>query len=188
MDLQAVLAKSKQVMDKTKDLPYGGYIEQSGTAVNNKNGDVMFEQRVASNDGEPMFSESVASKSKLPKEIIDAVRNSSSMESDVSVTSGLKLKKPKPQRNPYEMITEEAVPSQTASGSSIDYSLIRMMIEESMKKYISQLKKSLISESKSNNGGGLQMMTKQGNKFRFVTEDGKIFEANLVYKGNINEK
>lgn len=187
MNLQAVLAKSKQVMERTKNLPYGGYNEQSGTVVNNKNGDVMFEQRIRTNDNSPVFSEEAASKSKLPKEIINAIRESSTSTTS-SVTDSINLTKP--QRNPYDIITEEkTIQPQVATNTNvgIDYSLIRMMIDESIKKYTSQLKKTILNESKGTNSG-LQMMTKQGNKFRFVTEDGKIFEANLVYKGNLNDK
>lgn len=179
MDLNAVLAKSKQVMDKTKNLPYGGYNEQAGTSVNNKNGDVMFEQRMSNNNNAPFFSESAASKSKLPKEVIEAMRKTSSSETSKNVQ----------QRNPYEQINEQVQhQQQPVQQQGIDYSLIRMMIDESIKKYTSQLKKTIINESKEKNNGGLQMMTKQGNTFRFITEDGKIYEAKMTYKGNLNEK
>ena len=126
-----------------------------------------------------MFNEAVAKQSKLPKEIIDAMRQSAN--EDTSILGNLTSNMAKQNAKQKTVITEEKTP--VATSPTVDYSLIRMIVEESIKKYASQLKKSAINESQ---GSNLQLMTKKGNTFRFVTEDGKIFEGKLIYKGNIN--
>lgn len=179
-DLNSILQRSKAVMARTKDLPYGGYVDKAGGTVNAE-GEIMFESRTSNS---PTFSESAASKSKLPQEVINAMRASSnepiSIIDSVGISETLKENINK-QQNKQLKETRQAT---TTNSQTIDYPLIRMMIEETMKKYMGQLKKSLINEDK---GGGLQLMTQKGNTFRFVTEDGKIFEGKLTYKGNIND-
>lgn len=175
MDLTEVLRKSKVVMNKSKDMPRG----QRGLLDDNALPNIS-----ESSNNAPIFSEMVASRSKMPKEIIEAMRQSSSeprsfldMVDTEELIQENELSKKK-------QVIKEATP-QVQVSTSIDYSMIRMMIEETMRKYMGSLKKTIINENK---GNGLQLMTQKGNTFRFVTEDGKIYEGKLTYKGNINDK
>lgn len=176
-NLNDILMRSKAVMNKTKDLPYGGYVESKGTTTL-EDGSVIF-----SNDqnSSPMFNESVASKSKLPQEIINAMRNSAN--ESVSVIDSIEMSNSLREDLVRKTPNQQSVTRQQAT-STVDYSLIKTIMEDTVKKYIGGLKKTMLAEEK---GSGLQLMTKKGNTFRFVTEDGKIFEAQLTYKGNINK-
>lgn len=188
-DLNEILQRSRVIMNNTKDLPYGGYVEKAGGIPASEYGDVVFESK-ENTSSTPSFSEKAASKSKLPQEIIEAMRKSSSEPVSIIDTVGISesLKNPKLTQQKASLLSEnkqQKLPQPSPTQSQIvDYSLIRMMIEETMKKYMGQLKKSLLNENK---GSGLQMMTQKGNTFRFVTEDGKIFEGKLTYKGNIKD-
>ena len=189
MDFNEILARSKAVMNQVENSPRKRTNKQNYNATLSEDDEkpMPIDERLLGNSSSfsmsaPVFSESVAKESKLPKEIIDAMRNvSSTSQSSVSVLDNVaNLPKKAPKQNINEVSTKEA-------NNSVDYSLIKMMIEETMRKYIGQLKKTILTESKENSNNGLSMMTKQGNKFRFVTEDGKIFEADLTYKGNLND-
>lgn len=184
-DLNSILQRSKAVMEKTKNLPYGGYVDKSQITVD-KDGDVFVESMVK-NDEAPMFNESIASKSKLPQEVIEAMRKSSNEPISVIDTTRLSeslITNNKQKKQIKETVYDATTQTPNNASQTIDYSLIKMIVEDSIKKYTTQLKKTIISEEK---GNGIQLMAKQGNTFRFVTEDGKIFEGKLTYKGNIND-
>lgn len=144
-------------MDKTKDLPYGNYVKNAGGKVNADTMEVQFESRQTL-DGAPIFSESAAQKSKMPKEIIEAMRKTAS-ESTSCLDNVLTEQVMNEAKASRRTVNETKIPQvNNTVAQQIDYSLIRMMIEESMKKYIGSLKKSLINENK---GSGLQMMTQK---------------------------
>lgn len=172
-NLEEILMRSKQVMDKTKNMPRSGKVMTDG--------EMSYPQ--VNEASEPRFSESVARKSKLPREIVEAIRGAETSAPSSIMDSLDTTRLERVAKAERTMIKEQATPT---NSSNVDYSLIRMIIEETMKKYMGQLKKNLLSES--NHGSGLQLMTKQGNTFRFVTEDGKIFEGKMTYKGNINDR
>ena len=128
------------------------------------------------------FDEQTLSNSKLPKAVQDIMRESQKIR-NVATPNDLpeELVKEvnkdygKPQR---QNINENIVPG----NSNVDYSLIKTIVEDCMKKYTSALKKSLMTENKT---GSLEVMTQEGNTFKFVTTDGKVFEGKLTYKGKI---
>ena len=64
--------------------------------------------------------------------------------------------------------------------------MIKMIVEDCMKKYTSALKKSMINESK-NSDDSLKAM-KIGDKFSFITKNGDLYEAELKFVKNINKK
>lgn len=179
MDLNEILSRSKAVMDRTKDAPRR-HMEREDIAASYEMTDGMNSRDTSS---APMFNESIASKSQLPKAVIDMMRNTAEeqINSGASVldTMNISLPQPKPQKK-QQVVKENTVPQVS---SSVDYSLIKMIVEEAMKKYTTSLKKSMLQEGQ---GSGLQLMTKKGNTFRFVTEDGKIFEGKLEYKGKLD--
>lgn len=78
----------------------------------------------------------------------------------------------------------------TTNNGTIDYSMIRMICEETMRKYMGSLKKTILNEAKVNNNDTSNTLKamKIGNKFSFITNDGNIYEAKLVLKGNVNDK
>lgn len=134
------------------------------------------------------FNEESIKNSKLPKEVLELMRESSKdrskLESSVSSKLDPELINSVNSKN-KKRINESSSQIQSFSNSGVDYEHIKMIMEGCMKKYLSNIKKTLITE---NNGSTLELMTQQGNTFRFVTSDGKIFEGKLTYKGNINNK
>ena len=73
--------------------------------------------------------------------------------------------------------------------SSVDYSLIKDIIENAVKKYVGAYTKKMISENKqmlevSNKLSALQI----GDKFNFVTENGNLYRAKLEFIKNIKNK
>lgn len=133
---------------------------------------------------------------KLPKEILESMTANpiGSQQSTGSIldelnaaTSGQLL----PQQN-NNQITETLKPinepTSMTVNNTIDYSMIRMICEETMRKYISSLKKSILTESKTTDTQSSLKAMKIGDKFSFITDKGEIYEAKLEYKGNINKK
>ena len=84
------------------------------------------------------------------------------------------------------IIKEQSIP--TTTNGPIDYSIVKMIVEDCMKKYANSIKKSIINESKNNadSNNTLQAM-KIGNKFSFITNTGDLYEAKLKFIKNINE-
>lgn len=139
---------------------------------------------------------------KLPKEILESFQNKqintsalgigisganggSILDDLNAVTNGETFKE-------VEVIKEQEVPKvqeqQTVvTSQNIDYSMIRMIVEDCMKRYTSALKKSILSESKNlvTNESELRAM-KIGDKFSFITKNGDLYEAKLEFKKNIN--
>ena len=157
---------------------------QTPPQVTNRNGEVH------------EFSEKQLSKSKLPKEILesfskvvidpnginDPYNSSVSVldEATKKITSGLKSKT-KP-----NVISENLMPQQQSS--NIDYSLIKSIVEECMRKYASALKKTIINESVERGNAPTMKAMKIGNTFSFVDDEGNLYEAELKYKRNIRQK
>jgi hypothetical protein len=72
--------------------------------------------------------------------------------------------------------------------ASVDYSMIKMIVEESVRKYTSALKKSILSEAKQSQNNDTLKALKIGDKFTFVTDNGDLYEAKLTFVKNINKK
>ncbi|MBR6515746.1 MAG: hypothetical protein IKT40_02705 [Bacilli bacterium] len=128
-------------------------------------------------------------KSKLPKEILESMQNNPiNQVGSIATPSVLDQLNIFPQKQ--EVIVEEkkviSEVQQQQPNQNIDYSMIRMIVEDCVKKYTSALKKSIINENKSNDTT-LKAM-KFGNKFSFITNDGDLYEAELKFIKNINEK
>ena len=145
--------------------------------------------------------QNVVKNNKLPVEILESMvknkidtstlgngisSNGSILDQLDSFTRGKLLKEnnPKPNNNK----TQQKVTEQVQSVSQpIDYSIIKMIVEEAIRKYSTAMKKSILSESKKlNEDNSLQAM-KIGNKFSFITKNGDLYEANLKFIKNINK-
>lgn len=91
-------------------------------------------------------------------------------------------------KNSNNLPTQNVINEQTTNG--VDYGLIKTIIESVVKKYANALNKRIISENKSTAKGNISELKamKIGNKFSFISENGDVYEAKLVYKGNIKDK
>lgn len=96
----------------------------------------------------------------------------------------IQIQQPKQQKQ----VIQETVQVQPQVTANIDYSMIKMIVEDCMRKYTSALKKQILSESKTTQDVGTLQAMKIGNKFSFIDSKGNVYEATLTKKGNINEK
>lgn len=127
--------------------------------------------------------------SKLPKAILESMKSnpldstSTSILDELNRSTGGKVF----QGNIKEQNISQDT-KQNVSGN-IDYSMIRMICEETMRKYIGSLKKTILNESKQNeySDNTLKAM-KIGDKFSFIDSKGNIYEAKLTLKGNVHDK
>ena len=138
--------------------------------------------------------------SKLPKEILESFKTkqidpsplgygvSSSILDEVNYRTQGKLyneeTNTQPQAKPKQQLVENVqIPT---NATNVDYSMIKMIVEDCMRKYVSSLKKTIINESKNSNDE-LQAL-KIGDKFSFITKNGDLFEAELKFIKNLNNK
>lgn len=138
--------------------------------------------------------------SKLPSAILESFKNK---QIDTSVmglsTTGSVLDRinfntqgalfeqtqPKQEVKEVKVVTEQTQPT---ISTSVDYSMIKMIVEECMRKYTSALKKTIINESKTASNEGTLKAMKVGDKFSFITDNGDLYEAKLTFIKNINKK
>lgn len=140
----------------------------------------------------------------LPKQILDEIRNNplTGLTSDptmdaftsqlASVTNMIQPPAPpqqQPQRKPTlsEQFAPPQQPMQMAS-SNFDYETMKMLIEGVVKKYIEPLKENLLNESVNRDSSASLKMMKLGKNFQFMDSSGNIYEATMVFKGNIKDK
>lgn len=142
----------------------------------------------------------------LPKQILDEIKNNplNGLSSDPTMdafasqlASVTNLMPPpttpqQPQRKPT--LTEQFTQSQPIqqpmqmTNSSFDYETMKMIIEGVVKKYIEPLKENLLSESVNKDSSTSLKMMKLGKNFQFMDSSGNIYEATMVFKGNIKDK
>ena len=139
-----------------------------------------------------------AQRNGLPKEIFESFAqnpiDTSSLGTSTSILDQIGITKQQPTQVQQRVVTESNQPvkhivrEQSSSvNGGIDYSLIRMIVEESVKKSVAALSKKLISENKSGRNDELRAIH-IGDKFSFVTENGDLYEAKLIFKKNIKKK
>lgn len=124
----------------------------------------------------------------LPKEIVEAFKQNP-IGNDPIDTSNEEVQEVKQiMKNSNNLPTQNVINEQTTNG--VDYGLIKTIIESAVKKYANALNKRIISENKSTAKGNISELKamKIGNKFSFISENGDIYEAKLIFKGNIKDK
>ena len=143
-------------------------------------------------------------KSKLPLEILESFKtkqidttllnggmgksNGSVLDQIDMLTNGKVLQQETIQKPQQKQTVQETIQVQPQVTSNVDYSMIKMIVEECMRKYTSALKKQILTENKSTQDCGTLQAMKIGNKFSFIDSKGNIYEATLTKKGTINEK
>ena len=143
-------------------------------------------------------------KSKLPVEILESFKskqidttllnggmgksNGSVLDQLNILTNGKVLQEETIQKPQQKQIVQETVQVQPQVTSTVDYSMIKMIVEDCMRKYTSALKKQILSESKTTQDNVTLQAMKIGNKFSFIDSKGNLYEATLKKIKNINEK
>lgn len=144
------------------------------------------------------YQETVPTKtnSKLPKEILESFKNKQIDTTALSVATSPSILDEVNYKTQGQLFNTEVKQKQQpivnniaeniAPTSNVDYSMIKMIVEECVRKYTSSLKKSILNESKTNDDC-LKAM-KIGDKFSFITKNGDLYEAELKFVKNINKK
>ena len=124
----------------------------------------------------------------LPKEIVEAFKQNPIGNDTIDISNEEVQEVKQIMKNSNNLPTQNVINEQTTNG--VDYGLIKTIIESAVKKYANALNKRIISENKSTAKGNISELKamKIGNKFSFISENGDIYEAKLVYKGNIKDK
>ena len=154
-------------------------------------------ESVKGNKSESVIQESMVqsngsfNKSRLPKEILKSFSDNYIDESltdfrrDLTLESAQQALINKTAPKKVQRVNEQTVVVPQAS--SIDYSLIKTIVEDCMKKYSSAIVKKVLNESIGNGEDSLKAI-KVGDKFSFITSSGDLYEAELKFKKNINKK
>ena len=78
---------------------------------------------------------------------------------------------------------------ETVQASGIDYSLIKTIVEDCVRKYAATITKKVISEQKSMQSSENALKAiKIGENFTFITSNGDLYEAELKFKKNLNKQ
>lgn len=83
-----------------------------------------------------------------------------------------------------EIIEEKKITQSrnNVEGGAIDYSLIKLMIENAIDEKLKSLNESAFGNKNSSDNGVSVMAFKNGT-FKFLTENGDVYECQMVYKG-----
>lgn len=144
-------------------------------------------------------------KSKLPNEILESFKNkqidTTLLNGGMGKTNGSVLDQLDALTNGKvlnesnvnqikKQIKEESIIAKPIQNTSqgIDYSMIKMIVEECVRKYTSSVNKKIINEINSRQDLGTLQAMKIGNKFSFITSNGDLYEAKLKFIKNINDK
>ena len=124
----------------------------------------------------------------LPKEIVEAFKQNPIGNDPIDASNDEVQEVKQIMKNSNNLPTQKVLNEQTTNG--VDYGLIKTIIESAVKKYANALNKRIISENKSTAKGNISELKamKIGNKFSFISENGDIYEAKLIFKGNIKDK
>ena len=133
------------------------------------------------------------SANKLPSAILESFKNNPGAD-DRELMRALSgsddlafLNAPTQQR---QVVQETVQQPQTQTviqpSGGIDYPMIRTIVEEIVRKYASSIAKKVINESKGSNASTVNTMM-LGEKFKFLTDDGDIYECTMRKVSNINE-
>jgi hypothetical protein len=132
------------------------------------------------------FSEDMAAKMNLPKSILEAMEedygeggmlsskntNAVLTETVIHETTSAPRYNPQPQSQQY-------IPS----NNGIDYTIIKAIVEECVKRNLEGIKESILSES------ALKTVRLGGNnKIQLVDSKGNLYESTLTFKKNISKK
>lgn len=72
--------------------------------------------------------------------------------------------------------------------SSVDYSLIKEIVEEVVSKKVGALRKSLLTEGVSMDEGTKISLVRLGDTFTFLDSDDNVYECKMIYKGKRKKK
>ena len=120
----------------------------------------------------------------LPKEITEAFKQNAIGHEQFNSNNEIEEAKQIMQMT-NNSLSQKVINEQQTNG--VDYSLIKTIIEDTVKKYANALNKKIINENKTTAKGNIKNLKsmKIGDKFSFIAENGDIYEAKLTFNSNI---
>ena len=119
----------------------------------------------------------------LPKEILESFSNNyidtNALDPDRPVLDRIGI------TDGAQQITEAYQPTKQVAGGSVDYEIIKSIVESTVKKYVNALGKKMLTENKDNDLAMIQVGDK---KINLVTKSGDLYEAKLTFLKNIKSK
>lgn len=189
--LNEAMAKSKKIMEMDSTVSRMAASKRDSINSSIEGGEPMvIESKTMDSMQQPKqrmrMNESTSSK--LPREILESFKKDPMDPMDQTMELPKELFEAQvieaPRVEPRQTITESV--HQPTVQQPIDYSMIRMIVEESVRKHVSALSKKMLIESKETDALDAMISTNGG--FKFLTKNGDIYEAKLVKKGNIKDR
>ena len=119
----------------------------------------------------------------LPKEILESFSNNyidtNALDPDRPVLDRIGI------TDGTQQITETYQPVKQVVGGSVDYEIIKSIVESAVKKYVNALGKKMLTENRDNDLAMIQVGDK---KINLVTKSGDLYEAKLTFLKNIKSK
>ena len=127
----------------------------------------------------------------IPREILESfatnkIDDSASLDGVFDSQNALSMLDEGVQAKPKAKVTEsvQTQPIQQVLTQSVDYPMIRTIVEDVVRKQIGALSKKMLNESKTSDISTITL----GKTFKFLAKNGDIYEAKLQKIGNINEQ
>ena len=134
----------------------------------------------------PVQTSTMANKG-LPREILESFSNNyidqSVFDPNRSVLDRIGVTNGQQQVTETVQTYQPVQPIQQNVGGSVDYELIKSIVESAVKKYVNALGKKVLTEN-----NDLSMIQVGEKKINLVTKSGDIYEAQLKFVKNINKK
>lgn len=127
----------------------------------------------------------------IPREILESfatnkIDDSALLDGVFDSQNALSMLDEGVQARPKAKVTEsvQTQPIQQVLTQSVDYPMIRTIVEDVVRKQIGALSKKMLNESKTSDISTITL----GKTFKFLAKNGDIYEAKLQKIGNINEQ
>lgn len=186
------LNRAKKVIDVTSTPEFNQYAKNLKEHIDSNGGDYVpsFNSNLNENVS---FSDESYKFSKMPKEIIESIRSKPLIvkeTSDDAMTELVKRVSPKMKMNeetekPKFSDYINSSTNNNAAVQQIDYSLIKLIINDAIKENLSQIKSTLLTENKNDKKVSCVRL---GDTLQFLDSDGNLFEAKLTFKRNIKKR
>ena len=127
----------------------------------------------------------------IPREILESfatnkIDDSALLDGVFDSQNALSMLDEGVQARPKAKVTEsvQTQPIQQVLTQSVDYPMIRTIVEDVVRKQIGALSKKMLNESKTSDISTITL----GKTFKFLAKNGDIYDAKLQKIGNINEQ
>ena len=195
------LEKAQQLMKVTQTSAFNKYASDKGRDGSLMSEDFSIDDYVTSSNHNQnlSISQNVPNKG-LPQAIYESImenplnpNNDNALDELFSHGKIKKLNNNEQKKTYSDYVNEEKIVQNQSqnqpiqvTGGNIDYSLIKLIIEDVIEKKLDDIKSKILNESV-NKQPSIASIRFNGNKFHFLTNNGDVYEADLKYIKNIKD-